>query len=83
METRIFENEIHIGLEIERVLRHERRTVTWLSKKICCNRTNIYKLFMKRNIDVELLMRISLALEYNFFECYAQSVSNKLKVSTN
>ncbi len=66
--------QMNIGKEIERVMRQEGRSVSWLAEKLCCDRTNIYKLFRKSSIDTALLMRISVALNHDFFEyckyCY-------------
>lgn len=61
-------SEIHIGREIKNVLRLQRRSVSWLAKQICCDRTNVYKIFAKSSIDTQLLMRVSKALSYDFFE---------------
>lgn len=61
-------SEIHIGREIKRVLMSQRRSASWLAQQICCDRTNIYKIFTKCSIDTQLLMKISKALSYDFFE---------------
>ncbi len=83
MENQNHDDEIHIGREIRLVLRRERRSAVWLAEKLHCDRTNIYKLFKKRSIDLELLMRVSLALEYNFFEKYAWRISERLALLTD
>ena len=61
---------IHIGNIIEKELHKQERTVTWLAKNLCCDRTNVYKIFKKQSIDTELLLRISLVMNVNFFEYY-------------
>ena len=39
-----------------------------LKKRIAqCSRTNMYKIFEKPHIDSEMLQRISVALDYDFF----------------
>jgi len=40
----------------------------WFARKLHCSRTNVYNIFQKTNLDVELLKRISVILNYNFFE---------------
>jgi len=62
---------IHIGQEIERVLRQQGRSVSWFAKQICCERTNVYSIFRRASIDTDLLARISKILSYNFFEDYS------------
>ena len=61
---------LHIGQEIEHELRRQERSVTWFARKLCCNRQNVYDIFRRTNIDVQLLLRISLVLRRNFFVDY-------------
>ncbi len=58
---------VHVGNEIKRVMKDQGRSVTWLSHQLYCDRTNIYKIFSKSSIDTTLLLRISIALNHNFF----------------
>lgn len=57
----------HIGKLIEMKFREQGHTVAWFAKQLYCTRTNVYKIFYRDNIDVHLLMRISLILRYDFF----------------
>lgn len=59
---------MHIGQRIHQVLIQQERTPTWFARKICCSRQHVYVILKKDNIDLELLKRISKALDYNFFE---------------
>lgn len=64
------ENEIpplHIGNLIREQLRLQRRSVAWLAAQIGCKRDNVYKLLRNYYITTDTLMRISLALDYDFF----------------
>lgn len=70
--------EYHIGNEIKRVLEEQRRSAIWLAKQLNCDRTNIYKICLKESIDTFLLMRISIALSYNFFD-YLSEYYNEQK----
>jgi plasmid maintenance system antidote protein VapI len=72
--------EIHIGQMIRDRLKEKGNTVSWLAREINCSRINVYKIFLKENIDVELLMRISLTLRYNFFTHYAEYCKKELGV---
>jgi hypothetical protein len=40
---------------------------TELAKKISTSKPNLYSIFKRDSLDVELVMKISEALEYNFF----------------
>lgn len=59
--------KVHIGSLIGTELRRQRRPAAWLAQQICCDRTNVYKILRKGSIDTELLCRISVALEHDFF----------------
>lgn len=58
---------LHIGQLIKREMEQQERTPVWLARKICCDRTNVHKIFLRESIDTALLARISLALKHNFF----------------
>lgn len=76
-----FETEpIFIGKIIEDELRRQERTVTWLSRKIHCDRRNVYDIFSRNNIDTELLYKLSVILNKDFFAYYSaklQSADNE------
>ncbi|MDE6018610.1 MAG: XRE family transcriptional regulator [Muribaculaceae bacterium] len=69
-ESNEFES-IHIGKIIEEELRRQERTVTWLSRKIHCDRRNIYDIFTRTSIDTDLLYKLSIALNRDFFACFS------------
>ena len=68
---------VHIGNLIEQELRSQRRSVTWFAKELCCDRTNVYKLFRKDSVDTQLLYRISVILSYDFFRHYTTELDTK------
>lgn len=59
---------VHIGQEIKDELARQERPVAWFAKHLCCDRRNIYNIFLKQSIDCELLMRISNILDKDFFK---------------
>ena len=61
---------VHIGNEIKRVMKEQGRSVSWLSRQLFCDRTNIYKMYNKSSLDTTLLLRVSIALNYNFFNYF-------------
>ncbi len=69
-------SDVIIGKVIEEELRRQERTVVWLSRRLSCNRTNVYKLFNRSSIDAELLLKISNILNTNFFSYYTSRLEN-------
>ena len=65
---------IHIGNMIKHELRSQGRSVVWLSRTICHERSGIYKIFERDNIDIKLLVRISQVLDHDFFEDISQKM---------
>lgn len=66
---------IHIGEEIRNELEVQGRSVLWLSQELGCNRTNIYNIFMRDTISTDLLKRISIALNKDFFALFSQQLA--------
>lgn len=52
---------------IEAELRRQDKTVSWLARSICHERSSIYKIFSRKSVDVHLLLRISMLLNHDFF----------------
>ena len=70
-----------IGEKIKAVLKEQRRSAIWLAEQLNCNRVNVYDIFERQTIDSELLLRISVALDYDFFADYTaefNEIHNKL-----
>lgn len=75
------ENAIFIGTLIQQELKNQERTVSWLARKLDCDRTNVYNIFRRQDIDTELLMRISVILHRDFFAIFSKEA--KRKISAN
>lgn len=69
-------SHLSIGPIIEAELRRQERTVTWLSRKIHCDRRNIYDIFHRDSIDSALLFKISRVLGVDFFRFYSAELDN-------
>ncbi|MDE6334489.1 MAG: XRE family transcriptional regulator [Muribaculaceae bacterium] len=63
-----------IGQLIKDELTAQERTVAWFARKLCLDRSNVYRLFQKNSIDTSLLMRISLVLNKDFFSLLSDQV---------
>lgn len=68
---------LHIGQRIKEELERQERTVSWFARKLYCDRSNVYKLFKRSAIDTELLLRISVILNHDFFEEYVARIADK------
>lgn len=67
--------DFHVGHIIKAVFDEQGRTVKWLASKMHCNRTNIYKMFEKSDLNSDIIARASKVLDHDFF----LDISNKMK----
>lgn len=74
--------DFHLGKLIREELYRQKRTVTWLADSVNCERSNCYRIFEREYIDIDLLERISKALNHNFFNELATYMESVVKVST-
>ena len=58
---------MHVGKRIKDVLDEQGRSASWLASKIPCERTNMYDIFKRKDVSVELLYKVSLILGHDFF----------------
>lgn len=65
-------SSIHIGQLIKEQVKRKRIRVSQLSEKLNVSEPNVYKIYLRSSIDTALLEKISIALDYNFFELYAK-----------
>lgn len=72
---------MHIGQLIRQELLKRDLSPSWLASKIFCSRQHVYNIFNKENLDVELLRRICLAMEHNFFDEISKEVSRAIAQS--
>ncbi|MBR6930358.1 MAG: XRE family transcriptional regulator [Bacteroidales bacterium] len=70
---------IHIGQLIQAQLKADQRSASWLAREIGCSRNHLYKVFRKPSLEVELLLRISLAMNFNFFQYYTAEFIEGMK----
>ena len=63
--------DIHIGQLIKQEMQKQGRKSSWLAKELNCTRYNVYKIFERRYIDTDLLLRISFLLKVDFFIIYS------------
>ena len=63
--------EIHIGNLIKEKLRQQERSNAWLARKLFMDSSNVSKMLKRQYIDTEVLLRISIILEEDFFVHYS------------
>ena len=69
MENKSF-NDVHIGRVIKAEMDRQGRKPSWLAAQLCCDRTNVYKIFERKSIDSLLLARISSLLGVDLWDSY-------------
>jgi hypothetical protein len=72
------ESGIHIGREIRDEMERQGRKPEWLAQRLSFDKSNVYKIFKKATLDVELLRRISMVLERDFFKIYSESMGKEM-----
>jgi hypothetical protein len=70
------ESKVHIGKLISDKLAEKDRSMTWLAKKVYKDPSCLCKMLKRNYINTELLLRISLILEYDFFACYSNAIKD-------
>lgn len=77
-----YEEPFHIGQLIKAELTQQGRSITWLAKQVGYTRENLYKIMRRDWIYTDLLFKICIALDYDFFkDCseYYNSIKRELK----
>ncbi|MBQ9509539.1 MAG: helix-turn-helix transcriptional regulator [Bacteroidales bacterium] len=69
--------DIHLGMLVEQKMKERNISINEFAQAIHCDRTNVYSIFKRKSMDVQLIVRISNALDYDFLQYYHQEVKNK------
>lgn len=67
---------MRIGERIKEVLFEQGHNACWLAAQIPCERSNVYHIFKRGDIGVELLLKISRILNHDFFMELSASLEN-------
>lgn len=59
---------MHIGERIKEIMAVKHRSVVWVARQINCERTNVYNIFARKDINTHLLQQLSLILDHDFFK---------------
>ena len=66
-----------IGEVVKEVLEKRGKSVTWLALQLPCERSNVYNIFKRDNIGIDLWWKLSETLEYNFFQALADDFQSQ------
>lgn len=69
---------MHIGNRIKEVLTARGQTAIWLAAQIPCERSNVYHIFKREDINMMLLCKISKILNHNFLAELSETVQSEL-----
>ena len=72
-------NSLHIGHLIREQLKKDQRSASWLAREIGCTRNHVYKVFNKASLDTDLILAISKAMKFNFFQYYTAEFKKSLE----
>ncbi len=72
--------KVDIGVEVKRVFDMREINAEQLADQLGMVRENVYRVFKKSTMDTELLYKLSVILEYDFFQHYT---IEKLKSTQN
>ncbi|MBP5643310.1 MAG: XRE family transcriptional regulator [Bacteroidales bacterium] len=65
--------DVHVGAMIQEELQRQGRTVNWFAGQIYCEKSNVYKMFKRKSVDLIQLMKVSEALGHNFLrDCFEE-----------
>ena len=64
--------EIHIGLMIREERRRQGKSNRWFAEQLNINQRTVNKIFDKKCIDTQQLLRISRVLKVDFFKYFSE-----------
>ena len=73
------QSNIHIGQLIREQLKADQRSASWLAREIGCSRNHVYKIFNRPSLDADLILKISFAMNFNFFQYYTAEFLEAMK----
>ena len=65
------EEEPNIGRIIKDVLHRQGRSITWLADELHYSRQNMYKIFTREWIHTDLLLKISIVMNHDFYKYFS------------
>ena len=69
---------MHVGQRIKEIMEQKGRSVIWVAQKISCERTNVYNIFTREDISTNLLRKLCIILEHDFFKELSKDTFGKI-----
>ena len=69
--------DIHLGTIVKQKMKERKISINEFAEAIHCDRTNVYNIFKRKSMDIQMIVRISNALNYDFLQYYHQEIKNK------
>ena len=66
--------DIHLGSLVKRKMKERNISISEFAKAIHCDRTNVYSIFKRKSMDIQQIVQISNALNYDFLQYYHQEI---------
>jgi len=60
------EKKVHYGHEVKKKFEEHGMSVAEFARRIRCSRNNVYNIFLREFIDMGLLKKISIVLDFDF-----------------
>lgn len=70
--------DIHLGSLVKQKMKERNISISEFAEAIHCDRTNIYSIFKRKSMDIQQIMQISEALNYDFLQYYHQEIKNSI-----
>ena len=67
----------HIGELIKQRLKDDDRSISWLSRKLGCDCSNLHKTLDQKDMYADLLYKISDVMDTDFFVYYSERLKRK------
>lgn len=68
---------MHIGQHVREVMKERKITAVAVARQIGCERTNLYNIFARKDINTELLQKLSIVLNHDFFKDLSRETFGK------
>lgn len=74
--------DTHIGQLIKAKLKEKNISITEFARRIHCERSNIYNIFKRKSIDIDMLVLISQTLDFDFiYEYYQKNKKQEISMT--
>lgn len=74
--------KVHIGSEIEKKYQESGLKIAVFAELIDTSDRNVYSLFKREDVNANMLLKVSKALRYNFFQLYQETLPESMLEDT-